>query len=110
MPINVSVEIKVILHRIKKLRPLRLKIGLKNSNGFFGFFAGLKRYKMLSLIGDGTYGLVYLATNIETSEKVAIKVWNMEGQSISVALVIKSQLSLSWGHSLLLLKSSKNLY
>ena len=103
MPINVSVEIKVILHRIKKLRPLRLKIGLKNSNGFF--FAGLKRYKMLSLIGDGTYGLVYLATNIETSEKVAIKVWNMEGQSISVALVIKSQLSLSWGHSLLLLKS-----
>ena len=47
---------------------------------------------MLSLIGDGTYGLVYLATNIETSEKVAIKVWNMEGESISVALVIKSQL------------------
>ena len=60
---------------------------------------------MFSLIGDGTYGLVYLATNIETSEKVAIKVWNMEGESISVALVIKSQLSLSWGHSLLLLKS-----
>ena len=63
---------------------------------------------MLSLIGDGTYGLVYLATNIETSEKVAIKVWNMEGEPISVvlfALVIKSQLSLSWGHTLLLLKS-----
>ena len=36
-------------------------------------FSGLKRYKMLSLIGDGTYGLVYLATNIETSEKVAVK-------------------------------------
>ena len=47
---------------------------------------------MLSLIGDGTYGLVYLATNIETSEKVAIKVWKMEGESFSVALVIKSQL------------------
>ena len=60
---------------------------------------------MLSLIGDGTYGLVYLATNIETSEKVAIKVWNMEDEPISFALVIKSQLSLSWGHTLLLLKS-----
>lgn len=36
-------------------------------------FAGLKRYKILSLIGDGTYGLVYMATNIETREKVAIK-------------------------------------
>jgi len=34
---------------------------------------GLKRYKILSLIGDGTYGLVYLATNVETCEKVAIK-------------------------------------
>jgi serine/threonine protein kinase len=34
---------------------------------------GLKRYKILSLIGDGTYGLVYLATNIETRERVAIK-------------------------------------
>ena len=33
----------------------------------------LKRYKILSLIGDGTYGLVYLATNVETGEKVAIK-------------------------------------
>ena len=37
------------------------------------FFAGLKRYKILSLIGDGTYGLVYMATNVETREKVAIK-------------------------------------
>ena len=36
-------------------------------------FLGLKRYKILSLIGDGTYGLVYLATNVETAEKVAIK-------------------------------------
>ena len=35
--------------------------------------SGLKRYKILSLIGDGTYGLVYLATNVETGEKVAIK-------------------------------------
>ena len=60
---------------------------------------------MLSLIGDGTYGLVYLATNIETSEKVAIKVWNMEAEPISVAFVIKSHLSSSWGHTLLLLKS-----
>ncbi len=34
---------------------------------------GLKRYKILSLIGDGTYGLVYMATNIESREKVAIK-------------------------------------
>ena len=37
------------------------------------YFLGLKRYKILSLIGDGTYGLVYLATNVETGEKVAIK-------------------------------------
>jgi len=34
---------------------------------------GLRRYKMLQLIGDGTYGLVYLAQNQETREKVAIK-------------------------------------
>ena len=33
---------------------------------FLYFFSGLKRYKILSLIGDGTYGLVYLATNVET--------------------------------------------
>ena len=25
------------------------------------------------MIGDGTYGLVYLATNVETRERVAIK-------------------------------------
>ena len=37
------------------------------------YFTGLKRYKILSLIGDGTYGLVYMATNVETREKVAIK-------------------------------------
>ena len=37
------------------------------------FVSGLKRYKLLSLIGDGTYGLVYLATNVETRERVAIK-------------------------------------
>jgi len=37
------------------------------------FLQGLKRYKILSLIGDGTYGLVYLATNMETRERVAIK-------------------------------------
>ena len=36
-------------------------------------FSGLKRYKILSLVGDGTYGLVYMATNVETREKVAIK-------------------------------------
>ena len=35
--------------------------------------SGLKRYKILSLVGDGTYGLVYMATNVETREKVAIK-------------------------------------
>lgn len=34
---------------------------------------GLKKYRILSLIGDGTYGLVYLALNSETREKVAIK-------------------------------------
>ena len=31
---------------------------------------GLKRYKILGLIGDGTYGLVYLALNADTREKV----------------------------------------
>ena len=34
---------------------------------------GLRRYKMINLVGDGTYGLVYLAYNHETREKVAIK-------------------------------------
>ena len=27
---------------------------------------GLKRYKMANMVGDGTYGLVYLAHNLET--------------------------------------------
>jgi hypothetical protein len=40
---------------------------------WYSFVSGLKRYKLLSLIGDGTYGLVYLATNVETRERVAIK-------------------------------------
>ncbi|XP_040569356.1 serine/threonine-protein kinase dyf-5 isoform X2 [Lepeophtheirus salmonis] len=34
---------------------------------------GLRRYKIVGLIGDGTYGYVYLALNVETQEKVAIK-------------------------------------
>ena len=33
----------------------------------------MKRYKIQSLIGDGTYGLVYLAVHAETREKVAVK-------------------------------------
>ena len=28
------------------------------------------RYKMINLVGDGTYGLVYLAYNQESKEKV----------------------------------------
>ena len=31
------------------------------------------RYKMINLVGDGTYGLVYLAYNQESKEKVAAK-------------------------------------
>ena len=27
---------------------------------------GLRRYKMINLVGDGTYGLVYLAYNVRT--------------------------------------------
>ena len=30
------------------------------------------RYKMINLVGDGTYGLVYLAYNQESKEKVDI--------------------------------------
>ena len=30
------------------------------------------RYKMINLVGDGTYGLVYLAYNQESKEKVNI--------------------------------------
>lgn len=33
----------------------------------------ISRYKMVNVVGDGTYGLVYLAHNQETREKVAIK-------------------------------------
>ncbi len=40
-------------------------------NIIFRPHTGLKRYKILSLVGDGTYGLVYLAINSETREKVS---------------------------------------
>ena len=32
---------------------------------------GLRRYKMINLVGDGTYGLVYLAFNQVMSEVVS---------------------------------------
>ena len=31
-----------------------------------------RRYKMINLVGDGTYGLVYLPYNQESKEKVDI--------------------------------------
>ena len=46
---------------------------LETSYLIMNIISGLKRYKILSLVGDGTYGLVYMATNVETREKVAIK-------------------------------------
>ena len=32
----------------------------------------ISRYKMINLVGDGTYGLVYLAYNQESKEKVIL--------------------------------------
>ena len=33
----------------------------------------MNKYKILNVIGDGTYGTVYKGINIETNEYVAIK-------------------------------------
>ena len=55
---------------------------------------GLRRYKMVNLVGDGTYGLVYLATNQETKEKVAIKTMKRKYHSWSEVMDLREVKSL----------------
>ena len=44
-----------------------MKPGGGDKNGGEGM-RGLRRYKMMNMVGDGTYGLVYLAHNLETRD------------------------------------------
>ena len=39
---------------------------------------GLDKYKMLEILGEGAYGIVYRARNLETGEIVAIKMVKFE--------------------------------
>jgi len=55
---------------------------------------GLRRYKMINLVGDGTYGLVYLAYNQETREKVAIKTMKRKYHSWSEVMDLREVKSL----------------
>ena len=55
---------------------------------------GLKRYKMINLVGDGTYGLVYLAFNQESKEKVAIKTMKRKYYSWSEVMDLREVKSL----------------
>jgi serine/threonine protein kinase len=55
---------------------------------------GLRRYKMINLVGDGTYGLVYLAYNQENKEKVAIKTMKRKYHSWSEVMDLREVKSL----------------
>lgn len=55
---------------------------------------GLRRYKMINLVGDGTYGLVYLAYNQESREKVAIKTMKRKYHSWSEVMDLREVKSL----------------
>ena len=43
----------------------------------------MNKYRILEVIGDGTYGTVYKGINTETNEKVAIKKLKAKVKSIN---------------------------
>ena len=50
------------------------------------------RYKMINLVGDGTYGLVYLAYNQESKEKVAAIGFQHHFNSLNQIIMLDSKL------------------
>jgi len=56
--------------------------------------SGLQKYKKLEKLGEGTYGLVYKAQNIETGEFVAIKKMKLEKEDDGVPSTAIREISL----------------
>ena len=52
---------------------IEIIFGMQDSDSTFGHDEVSSRYKKITKIGKGTYGVVYLATDNKTNEKVALK-------------------------------------
>ena len=61
--------------------------GIKSSNG-------LDKYQKLEKLGEGTYGVVYKALNLETGETVAIKKIRLEKEDDGVPSTAIREISL----------------
>lgn len=55
---------------------------------------GLEKYKKLERLGEGTYGVVYKAINLETGETVAIKKIRLEKEDDGVPSTVIREISL----------------
>jgi|TARA_B110000305_G_C18908428_1_gene389563 serine/threonine protein kinase len=55
---------------------------------------GLEKYKKLERLGEGTYGVVYKAINLETGETVAIKKIRLEKEDDGVPSTAIREISL----------------
>jgi serine/threonine protein kinase len=55
---------------------------------------GLEKYKKLEKLGEGTYGVVYKAINLETGETVAIKKIRLEKEDDGVPSTAIREISL----------------
>jgi serine/threonine protein kinase len=55
---------------------------------------GLEKYKKLEKLGEGTYGVVYKAINLETNETVAIKRIRLEKEDDGVPSTAIREISL----------------
>ena len=56
----------------------------------------ISRYKMINLVGDGTYGLVYLAYNQESKEKVILSFFVLLKKNPQVAIKTMKRKYHSW--------------
>ena len=56
--------------------------------------SGLEKYKRLEKLGEGTYGVVYKAINLETGETVAIKKIRLEKEDDGVPSTAIREISL----------------
>lgn len=55
---------------------------------------GLDKYKKMEKLGEGTYGVVYKAINLETGETVAIKKIRLEKEDDGVPSTAIREISL----------------